>query len=135
MPDKSIFTKIIEGELPSHKIYEDNKTIAFLDINPSVVGQTLVVPKTQIEFVWDLPDEEYQTLMNTVKLVAKNLKSKLNTKYVGIKIEGTEVPHAHIKVYPFNVASEFNAHPSANNEPDHKQLAELALKLKIERNH
>ena len=135
MPDKSIFTRIIEGELPSYKIYEDDKTLAFLDINPSVVGQTLVVPKFQIEFVWDLPDEEYHALMNSAKLVAKNLKLKLNTKYVGIKIEGTEVPHAHIKVYPFNEASEFNTSPNANKEPDHNQLAELVLKLKIERNN
>ncbi len=135
MPDKSIFTRIIEGELPSHKIYEDDKTLAFLDIYPAVAGQTVVVPKKQVEFVWDLANDDYQTLMQVTKLVAKNLREKLATKYVGIKIEGTEVPHAHIKIYPFNEASEFNTPPNTNKEPDHKHLAELAFKLKIERNN
>ncbi len=133
MPDKSIFTRIIEGELPSHKIYEDEKTLAFLDIYPTVIGQTVVVPKKQVEFVWDLADDDYQTLMQVTKLVAKNLREKLATKYVGIKIEGTEVPHAHIKVYPFNEVAEFNAVQDTSLEPNHDELASLALKLKIER--
>lgn len=133
MPDKSIFTRIIEGELPSHKIYEDEKTLAFLDIYPAVAGQTVVVPKKQVEFVWDLANDDYQTLMQVTKQVAKNLREKLATKYVGIKIEGVEVPHAHIKVYPFNEASEFNAVQDTSLEPNHDELASLALKLKIER--
>lgn len=133
MDQPSIFSKIINGELPAHKIYEDNQTLAFLDIYPAVVGQTIVVPKKQIEFVWDLTDDDYHALMQATKIIAKNLKNKLATKYVGTKIEGTEVPHAHIKVYPFNTVAEFNAHQDISIEPDHSKLANLALKLKIER--
>lgn len=133
MPDKSIFTRIIEGELPSHKIYEDDKMLAFLDIYPAVVGQTVVVPKKQVEFVWDLANDDYQALMQATKLIAKNLREKLSAKYVGVKIEGVEVPHAHIKVYPFNEVAEFNTVQDTSLEPNHDELAGLALKLKIER--
>lgn len=132
MAEKSIFTKIIDGELPSHKIYEDNKTLAFLDIYPAVNGQVIVVPKSQIEFVWDLTDEDYQALMTTTKKVAKHLQDKLNTAYVGTKIEGTEVPHAHVKIYPFNTVAEFNAMQNTSKEPDHESLAKLAKELFME---
>lgn len=132
MAEKSIFTKIIDGELPSHKIYEDNKTLAFLDIYPAVNGQVIVVPKSQIEFVWDLTDEDYQALMTTTKKVAKHLQDKLNTAYVGTKIEGTEVPHAHVKVYPFNTVAEFNTQQDTTIEPNHIKLAESAKELRLE---
>lgn len=132
MAEKSIFTKIIDGELPSHKIYEDNKTLAFLDIYPAVNGQVIVVPKSQIEFVWDLTDEDYQALMTTTKKVAKHLQDKLNTTYVGTKIEGTEVPHAHVKVYPFNTVAEFNTQQDTTIEPNHIKLAESAKELRLE---
>lgn len=67
MAEESVFAKIIKGEIPSYKVYEDDKTLAFLDIYPAVVGQTVVVPKIQLEFVWDLDDEYYQALMSTTK--------------------------------------------------------------------
>lgn len=132
MAEKSIFTRIIEGEIPSHKIYEDDKTLAFLDIFPAVAGHTVVVPKKQVEFVWDLGDEEYQALMETTKKVAKHLREKLGTKFVGTKIEGVEVPHAHVKVYPFNTVDEYNARQDTSSEPDHAKLAEMAKKLTME---
>ena len=132
MAEKSIFTRIIDGELPSHKIYEDDKTLAFLDIFPAVNGQVIVVPKSQIEFVWDLTDEDYQALMTTTKKVAKHLQNKLNTIYVGTKIEGTEVPHAHVKVYPFNTVAEFNTQQDTTIEPNHIKLAESAKELRLE---
>ena len=132
MAEKSIFTRIIDGELPSHKIYEDDKTLAFLDIFPAVNGQVIVVPKTQTEFVWDLADEYYQALMDTTKKVAKHLQNKLNTIYVGTKIEGTEVPHAHVKVYPFNTVAEFNTQQDTTIEPNHIKLAESAKELRLE---
>jgi histidine triad (HIT) family protein len=65
----SIFTKIIKGEIPSHKVYEDDKTIAFLDINPTQPGHTLVVPKKQVEFLWDLDTDDYQAVMETARKV------------------------------------------------------------------
>ncbi len=132
MQQDSIFTKIIKGEIPSHKIYEDDKTLAFLDIYPAVQGQAVVIPKVQVEFVWDLTDEDYQALMETTKKIAQQLKRKLGTAFVGTKIEGTEVPHAHVKVYPFNTVAEYNARQNTSVEPDHAALAEMADKLKME---
>lgn len=125
----SIFTKIIKGDIPCHKIYEDEKTLAFLDINPVQPGHTLVVPKAEIEFIWDLPDEDYRALMITVKGVGKRLREVLRVKYVGIKVIGEEVPHAHVHLIPFNRASQYFARRPVVNEPDHDELAKLAKKL------
>lgn len=132
MEQDSIFTKIIKGEVPSHKIYEDDKTLAFLDIYPIVQGQTVVVPKKQIEFVWDLDNEDYTALMTTTKKVAQRLKEVLSTKYVGTKILGIDVPHAHVVVYPFNTVQEYNASQDTSVEPDHDALAKMAQQLRME---
>lgn len=127
-----MFTKIIKGEIPSHKVYEDDKTIAFLDIYPAVEGQTVVTVKNQVEFVWDLPDSDYQALMATVKKVSIRLREVLGTKYVGTRIEGVDVAHAHVKLYPFNTVAEYNTQQDMNQEPNHAKLAELADKLRLE---
>ena len=97
----SIFTKIIEGEIPSYKIYEDEKTFAFLDINPETKGHTLVVPKNEVDKIYDLPDEDYQALMNTVKKLSKNMEQKLGTRTL-LKVIGTDVPHAHVHLLPYD---------------------------------
>src|ERR1700752_4771420 len=97
----SIFTKIIRGEIPAEKIYEDDKTIAFLDIHPITPGHTLVVPKKQIDHLWDLPDEDYLALMQTAKKVANRQRQVLNPQRVGVHVVGVDVPHAHIHVFPF----------------------------------
>lgn len=125
----SIFTKIIKGEIPAHKVYEDDKTLAFLDIHPIQPGHTLVVPKAEVEFVWDLSDEDYQALMATVKKVAKRLRTVLSVPYVGEQIIGVDVPHAHVHVVPFHNLEEFRNHPNMNTEPDHDALATLAKSL------
>lgn len=127
--EDSIFTKIIKGEISCHKIYEDENTFAFLDIYPAVSGQVVVVPKKQMEFVWDLDEVDYQALMRTTKQVAKQLKLILGTKYVGVKIEGVDVPHAHVKLYPFNTVAEYNAAQDMSTDPDHVALSEMASKL------
>jgi histidine triad (HIT) family protein len=95
----SIFTKIINGEIPSHKVYEDTHSFAFLDIHPIQPGQVLVVPKKQVGFVWDLESEDYQALMATVQKVGRRLREVLGRKRVGVMIEGLDVvDHAHVKV-------------------------------------
>lgn len=127
----SIFTKIIKGEIPAYKIYEDDKTLAFLDINPIQPGHTLVVPKKQVEFVWDLEAEDYHNLMNTVKKVALELRKKSGFKYVGQKIIGVDVPHAHVHLIPFNTADQFIVPEYPNKEPDHTALKIMAEKLKF----
>lgn len=128
MPD-SIFTKIIKGEIPCHKVYEDDKTLAFLDIHPVQPGHTLVIPKKQIEFVWDLEDEDYRAVMETTRKVARRLRETLGTRYVGERIEGVDVPHAHVQLIPFNTVEEFKAPQDMEAEPDHAALAEMAKKL------
>ena len=97
----SIFTKIIEGEIPCYKIYEDEKTFAFLDINTETKGHTLVVPKNEVDKIYDLPDEDYQALMSTVKKLSKNMEEKLGTRTL-LKVIGTDVPHAHVHLLPYD---------------------------------
>lgn len=124
----SIFTKIVKGEIPSHKIYEDEKTLAFLNIHPSVEGHTLVIPKVQVEHLWDLSDEDYQAVMVTSKKVALRLKEVLGTERVGEKVIGLDVPHAHVHLVPFDTPEQYYAHENPA-EPDHGTLATLAERL------
>jgi histidine triad (HIT) family protein len=125
----SVFTKIIKGDLPCHKIYEDELTLAFLDIHPVQPGHTLVIPKKQIEFVWDLPDEDYRAVMETSKKVARRLRERLAAKYVGQRIVGVDVPHAHVQLIPFNNVAEWKTPQNMSAEPDHAALAALAKRL------
>lgn len=127
----SIFTKIINGEIPSHKVYEDDSTYAFLDIHPIVEGHTLVIPKKQVEFVWDLEDEDYQALMASVKKVAEHLREVLEVPYVGVQVVGVDVPHAHVHLVPFTTSDEYRGHSDMNGEPDHAKLAEIASKVAL----
>ncbi|HEU4966280.1 MAG TPA: HIT domain-containing protein [Candidatus Saccharimonadales bacterium] len=125
----SIFTKIIKGDIPSHKIYEDARTFAFLDIHPVTNGHVLVVPKQQVAFVWDLADEDYQALMVTCKLVARRLRDVLQVPFVGTQIVGVDVPHAHVHIIPFSTMEEFRHIPNMHAEPDHEALAGIAKTL------
>lgn len=96
----SVFTKIIKGEIPCHKLYEDEKTIAFLTIEPFVPGHTLVVPKVQVENFDDLADEDYTAVFRTVKMLTKQLKGALGAKKVAVLIMGFDVPHVHVHLMP-----------------------------------
>ena len=97
----SIFSKIIGGEIPSYKIYEDDKTYAFLDINPETKGHTLVVPKLEVDKIYELPDEDYEALMRTVKKLSIHMENVLGTRTLW-KVIGTDVPHAHVHLLPFD---------------------------------
>jgi histidine triad (HIT) family protein len=125
----SIFTKIIKGEIPSYKIYEDNKTLAFLDIYPLMPGHTLVVTKKQVDQYIDLPDEDYLALWMTVKKVAAHLKRALNVDRIKLGVVGTDVPHVHVHLTPFNEDQKPPDHYDGPSEPDHAALAEMAKKL------
>jgi len=129
MQKPSIFTQIINGDIPSHKIYEDDKTLAFLDIYSVVEGHTLVVSKKQVEFVWDLEREDYGALMETVQKVALRLREVLQVAYVGEKVMGTDVPHAHVHLVPFDDVDTYQKAGIHNGEPDHEALAALAATL------
>lgn len=126
----SIFTKIIRGEIPSHKVYEDEKTLAFLSIYPSVEGHTLVIPKTQVEALWDLSEDDYLAVMATTQKVARRLKEVLGTERIGEKVIGLDVPHAHVHLVPFDTPEEYYA-KETTNEPDHAALAALAERLRL----
>lgn len=129
MQEPSIFTKIVRGEIPAHKVYEDERTFAFLDIYSPTPGHTLVIPKTQVEFVWDLDESDYQALMDTAKKVALRIREVLDVPYVGEKVVGVDVPHAHIHLIPFSTTEEFARPDAQNTEPDHDALAQMAAKL------
>lgn len=132
MNEPSIFTKIINGEIPSHKIYEDEQTFAFLDIHPAADGHVLVVPKHEVEFVWDLSDEEYQALTMTVKKIAQRLQRVMGKPYVGEMIVGTDVPHAHVHLIAFEHSHELKRAIGAETiEPDHEALAIVAEKIRF----
>ena len=130
--EDSIFTKIIKGEIPCHKIYEDEKTIAFLDIDPAVYGHTLVVPKVQINQFNDLEDDDYFAIWRTVKKVANNHQQKLGTDRIGVVIKGVDVPHAHVHIEPFNVGQHLSPGKNELPKPTQDELATLAEKLRLD---
>lgn len=127
--EDSIFTKILKGEIPCYKVYEDDKTLAFLDIHPIQPGHTLVIPKRQIEFVWDLAEPDYQAVMATAQKVARRLRAVLGVPYVGEQITGIDVPHVHVHIIPFSTIEEFRNTPDLIAEPDHTALAKIVKTL------
>ena len=129
----SIFTKIVAGEIPAHKVYEDDATLAFLDIFPKNEGHVLVIPKVYpTEFVWDLDPETYLAVMETVQKVALHLREVLPYKYVYESVVGTDVPYAHVHLIPFDHTSDIKHEQPTDQEPDHDALAALAQKLYFE---
>ena len=97
----NVFTKIIQGEIPCYKIYEDDKTIAFLDIHPETKGHTLVIPKLEVDKIYDLPDDDYAALMATVKKLSRHMEDILGQRTLW-KVIGTDVPHAHVHLMPYD---------------------------------
>jgi histidine triad (HIT) family protein len=104
----SIFTRIIQGDLPSFKILEDDHCYAFLDVFPLVEGHTLVVPKKEVDNLFDLDDETYQHLFSFAKVVESQLRKSISCKRIGIAVIGLEVPHAHIHLVPLNDVQDIN---------------------------
>lgn len=104
----SIFSRIIAGEILSYKVAEDDKHYAFLDINPVAAGHTLVVPKHEVDYIFDLPQEEYAELMKFARRVAESMKAVMPCKRIGVAVMGLEVPHAHVHLLPINSESDMN---------------------------
>jgi histidine triad (HIT) family protein len=130
--EDSVFTKIIKGEIPSYKIYEDNKTLAFLDIHLVAEKMVLVIPKQQAADVEMLDDDYYAALWTTVKKVALRLRQVFpEAKKIAMQVEGLDVAHAHVKLFPFNTSEEFREKPTLAVEPDDSALTALAERLKI----
>lgn len=104
----TIFTKIIKGEIPCYKIAEDENYFAFLDINPLKAGHTLVVPKKEVDYIFDLDDKQLSGLMLFSKKVALGIKSVIPCNRIGVAILGLEVPHAHIHLVPMDTMEDVN---------------------------
>lgn len=104
----SIFTRIISGEIPCHKIAENEKFIAFLDIMPLVKGHTLVVPKKETDYVFDLSNEELSEILVFAKEVAAKIRKAIPCERIGISVIGLEVPHAHVHLVPIRTADDLN---------------------------
>lgn len=123
----SIFTKILNGDIPSHKIYEDDLVFAFLDINPVQPGHTLVIPKNECDHWLDVPDSSYLAVMRAAKVIGKAIHKATGCKRVCTRIEGYEVPHFHYHLIPTNSTSDFEAKPQSMNG---EQLAKMAERIK-----
>ncbi|MES2656003.1 MAG: HIT family protein [Bacteroidota bacterium] len=104
----SIFSKIIQGEIPCYKVAETNNCLAFLDINPLTKGHVLVIPKTEVDYLFDLDDTLYMELQLFAKQVALAIRKVIDCNRVGVCVIGLEVPHAHIHLIPFNNMEEMN---------------------------
>jgi len=102
----TIFTKIINGDIPAYKITEDDNFLAFLDVNPNAKGHTLCIPKQEINKLFDMPEDQYLGLMQFSRKVAIALEKTVSCKRVGVAVVGLEVPHAHVHLIPLNEMDE-----------------------------
>lgn len=104
----TIFSKIVSGEIPCYKVAETNEYLAFLDVRPLTAGHTLVIPKVETDYIFDLDDEQFAGLHLFAKIVAKALKAAVPCKRIGVAVIGLEVPHAHIHLVPMNEIGDLN---------------------------
>lgn len=125
----SIFSKIVNGDIPAHIVAETTEFLAFLDVNPLVMGHVLVIPKKEIDYIFDMDDESYFGLTLFAKIVANGLKEAFPCKKVGIAVIGLEVPHVHIHLIPMNAVNDMNF-SKEKLKPTNEELAEAAAKIK-----
>lgn len=125
----SIFTRIVEGEIPCHKIAETEEFFAFLDIRPLAKGHTLCIPKKEVDYLFDLDDETLQGLSVFSKKVAGAIERVVDCQRVGVIVVGTEVPHAHIHLIPFKAESQVNL-GAPKIEMNQEEMAALAERIR-----
>lgn len=124
----TIFSRIIAGEIPCYKIGEDADNFAFLDINPVARGHVLVVPKTETDYIFDLPEDKYLSLQSFAKKIAGAVKKATGCARVGVAVLGMEVPHAHIHLIPLNKEKDMDLFgPKLSLEPE--QMQEIAARI------
>ena len=129
MPD-SIFTKIIKGEIPCYKIAEDDRFIAFLDVFPIKKGHTLVVPKAQIDYLFDLDDSLLSDLMVFAKKVAQKMERAIPCERIGVAVIGLEVPHAHVHLVPLDTVGDIDfGQPKLQLSTE--EMAEIADSIRV----
>lgn len=125
----SIFTRIINREIPGYIIAEDDRYIAFLDISPLVLGHTLVIPKQEVDYIFNLEDDALAGLMVFAKKVAKAVEKAVPCKRIGVSVIGLEVPHTHVHIVPMNSADDVNF-TRAKLSPSKEALADIAEKIR-----
>lgn len=127
----SIFSRIVSGEIPSYKVAEDAENYAFLDINPVAEGHVLVIPKAEVDYIFDLTDEQYVSLQRFARRVAKALGKAIPCRKVGMAVLGLEVPHAHIHLIPMQSEGDMDfAKPKLKLSPE--RMAEIAAGIAAE---
>ena len=123
----TIFTKIINGEIPCFKIAEDEHFLAFLDVNPNAIGHTLCIPKKEVNKIFDLDDDSYLGLMAFSKKIAIALEKTISCKRIGMSVIGLEVPHAHVHLIPLNTMNEMRFQEKVSLS--HEEFEVLAIKI------
>lgn len=127
---KTIFSKIINREIPGHFLYEDEHCVAILDKFPTVRGQSLVIPKKEVEYAFDLDDDTYLHLFKTAKKIAKASDKALAAKRTCLVVEGFDVPHVHIKIYPMDdTGKKLGEHLNMGEEASDEDLAIVATQI------
>ncbi len=126
--EMTIFSRIVAGEIPAHKIAETDEFLAFLDIMPTATGHTLVIPKREVDYIFDLPDDLYAGLMAFAKQIAPAIEKAIPCQRIGVAVVGLEVPHAHVHLIPLNSMADMNFHNKL--KPTHDELAETAAKIR-----
>jgi histidine triad (HIT) family protein len=125
---ETIFTKIVKGEIPAYKVAEDDRFLAFLDVSPLQKGHTLVIPKAQIDYIFDLDDTLLADMLVFAKKVAQAIKKATNCNRVGVAVIGLEVPHAHVHLIPINQMSDMSfSQPKKNFSA--AEMQEIAAKI------
>ncbi|WP_276359452.1 HIT family protein [Daejeonella sp. H1SJ63] len=126
---ESIFSKIVSGDIPAHKVAETLEYLAFLDINPLTEGHLLVIPKKEVDYIFDLDSETYVGLMMFAQIVATGLKKAIPCERIGLSVIGLEVPHAHIHLIPVNTMDDMNFSRPKLKLSD-ERLTEIAEKIR-----
>lgn len=125
----TIFSRIASGEIPSYKVAEDDRHYAFLDINPVAMGHTLVIPRREVDYLFDLSEQEYADLMLFARKVAAKLQKAMPCKRIGVAVMGMEVPHAHIHLIPINSEADMDFR-KAKLTPDPVEMEAVAKAIR-----
>lgn len=127
--ENCVFCKIVKGELPCYKIWENERFLAFLDINPVSPGHTVLIPKKHVDYIFDLEEPLYLEMFKIAKELSKALKQAVGSKKVGLAVEGIFIPHAHIHLIPVNKGNDLN--PTMAKRGDPKELSKIAKDIRI----